>query len=495
MARQRKKVSKKQSSKKKVKGKVVKRSKRVEKNYTADEVKEALKSISEGKSLREAANSTGVPKSTLFRMTKNNTQIDCKKGAPSVLSDQEEEDIVKWILYCAERGFPVNKKQLLDTVKNYVVDAGRQNPFTDDRPGKKWYSLFMKRHSNLSIRTAQNLTSTRASVSESELRNWFAKLKGYLQQKNLLTLDPKRIFNLDESSFMLVPPKNDGVIAQKGARAIYKVVSGNEKGNLTVLFTAAASGELLPPMILFDLKTTPRKEVLERIPSDWSVGNTEKGWMTSDSFYKYIVNVFYKWLVHNNYEFPVILYADNHSSHLTMQLAKFCKEKQIELIGLYPNSTHIIQPLDVGLFHVLKEKYKAANDSWRIQNNIVDVKKYMFAGILKQALDSYDFTKCIVSGFRGCGLVPFDPDAVQYNVLNKKKKNKQNPATNDTEEVGSDDSNETVLQKFERHVLSPSTLEDFKQNEFNEFWTGDTELEALFECWKKMRNTHGKFML
>ncbi|XP_033225745.1 uncharacterized protein LOC117178428 [Belonocnema kinseyi] len=202
----------------------------------------------------------------------------------------------------------------------------------------------------------------------------------------------------------------------------YKVVGANEKGYLTVLFKAAASRQLLPHLILFDLKTTPRKEVLEKIPSDWTVGNTEKGWMASDSFYKYIVNVFYKWLIDNDYEFPVILYVDNHLSHLTMQLAKFCKEKQTELIRLHPNSTHIIQPLDVGLFHVFKENYKVANNEFRIQNNVVDVKKYMLAGIFKQALESYDFTNCIVSKFPTCGLAPFDPDAVQYNVLNKKKK-------------------------------------------------------------------------
>ena len=59
-------------------------------------------------------------------------------------------------------------------------------------------------------------------------------------------------------------------------------------------------------LFLFDLQTTPRKEVLEKIPIDWAVGNTEKGWMTSDSFYKYIVNVFYNCLVENRIEFNVI---------------------------------------------------------------------------------------------------------------------------------------------------------------------------------------------
>ena len=484
------------TSKKKSKTNKIKK-KRIERNYSVQSIKEALDAVDKGKSYREAVDSFGVPKSTLYRFKKSDKPVlNSKKGAPTVLTASEEENFVAWILYRAERGFSVNKKLLLDTVRDYVMSTGRDNPFNNARPGYKWYRLFMKRHSNLSIRSAQNLTTTRASVSESDLRQWFAKLKIYLEEKDLLNLDPKRIFNLDESSFMLVPPKNDSVIAKKGARAIYKVVSGNEKGNLTVLFTAAASGQLLPPMILFDLKTTPRKEVLEKIPSDWAVGNTEKGWMTSDSFYKYIVNVFYNWLVENRIEFPVILYADNHSSHLTMPLAKFCQEKQIELIGLYPNSTHIIQPLDVGLFHVLKDKYKEANDTWRIKNGIVDVKKYMFAEILKTALDSYNFSNCIVSGFRGCGLFPFNPDAVQYNVLSKRKKNKQNLTAEDAAKITAADSSssksDTFLQTFERECLPSSILDDFRRNEMNEFWTGDVKLEGLFETWRKLRGTSGK---
>ena len=69
--------------------------------------------------------------------------------------------------------------------------------------------------------------------------------------------------------------------------------------------------------------------------------------MTAETFYEYITNIFYPWLVKNNISFPVVLYGDGHSSHVTIPLVKFCKSVQIELIALYPNATHIIQPLDV----------------------------------------------------------------------------------------------------------------------------------------------------
>ena len=152
---------------------------------------------------------------------------------------------------------------------------------------------------------------------------------------------------------MLVP-KDNSVIKQKGAKSVYQIVESNEKACLTVLFVASAAGIMPPPMILFDLKTTPRKNVLQRIPTGWDIGNTERGWMTAESFYSYIANVFFKWLQDKNYEFPVVLYMDGHLSYLTLPLCKFFQEHEIELMALYPNATLIIQPLDVAIFHPLQ---------------------------------------------------------------------------------------------------------------------------------------------
>jgi len=77
--------------------------------------------------------------------------------------------------------------------------------------------------------------------------------------------------------------------------------------------------------------------------------------MTTESFCEYIANIFHPWLVTENVQFPVILYLDGYSSHVTIPLVSFCREKQIELIALYPDITHIMQPLDIAVFHPFKD--------------------------------------------------------------------------------------------------------------------------------------------
>lgn len=77
--------------------------------------------------------------------------------------------------------------------------------------------------------------------------------------------------------------------------------------------------------------------------------------MTGQNFYKHITKVFYKWLLKKNIPLPVILFVDGHDSLLILlSLSEFCTEKGIIIIVLYPNATHILRPMDVLVFHPLK---------------------------------------------------------------------------------------------------------------------------------------------
>lgn len=312
--------------------------KKIERNYSPEDLLKAVNLVREGMKMYKAAMKCNVPKTTLSRKIHGYENVGARKGPSTVLTQEEEDDLVTWILYNAAHGEPVSKRKLLDCVKKYVISKNRKTPFTNGRPGKHWYQSFMKRHPNLSERVAQSLTKARASVCEQDIRTWFSKIKENHEKKHLLNIPPERIFNLDESAFQIVPSDNV-VLAEKGAKFVYKVAS-TDKTNVTILTTISAAGKLLPPMMLFNLKYPPKKQILEKIPSHWEVGNTEKGWMTAVSFFQFIKNIFHKWLTENNVDLPVILYADKHTSHFSPEVLRFCRQKCIELTPLYPNSTH-----------------------------------------------------------------------------------------------------------------------------------------------------------
>lgn len=286
-------------------------------------------------------------------------------------------------------------------------------------------------------------------------------LEKKLQEKGVTMNNPEQIFNLDESSFLLVP-KEDKVIDEKGS-VVKRIISNNERGCITVLFTASAAGVIAPLMILFDLKNPPKKQLLSKIPEGWGVGYSDNGWMTSETFYLFISKVFYTWLISNNISFPVVLFVDNHSSHLSLPLLRFCEENQIELTALYPNSTYIIQPLDVAFFHPLKEAYKRTLRNWRIEKGVINFQKSMFPEVLQLTLNSQDFSQTLKNGFSTCGLFPFNSEAPNYNILGKKKKKNFNASL--TKESSSENLTNQETLKMLHHLesqLSSNMLEFFK---------------------------------
>lgn len=108
------------------------------KEYDQNAVKEALDAISTGMSLRKAAETYGIPKSTLQAKHTNKIPVEARRGPTTYLTPDEELIIVSWTLYCGARGFPVTKCQLLDCVQKLVVELGRETAFKDNRPGRHW---------------------------------------------------------------------------------------------------------------------------------------------------------------------------------------------------------------------------------------------------------------------------------------------------------------------------------------------------------------------
>jgi len=86
---------------------------------------------------------------------------------------------------------------------------------------------------------------------------------------------------------------------------------------------------------------------------------------------------------------------------------EFCRKVKIELIALYPNATHILQSLDVAIFHLFKNVWKEAINNWRLENEGERFKREKFAPLLEIALNSINLTKIIKNGFKTCGLLPF----------------------------------------------------------------------------------------
>ncbi|XP_023230152.1 uncharacterized protein LOC111630299 [Centruroides sculpturatus] len=142
--------------------------------------------------------------------------------------------------------------EVKDAVQKVMKDMKRKNSFNDDRPGKKWLKLFLKRHPNIAVKNTEVISKARAAVSKKMIRNWFQELNNYLREEHASDIlqNPSRIFNAYETR-MLFCPKTGKLLGPKAYKNFYNISSGQEKQCITVLCNFSASGQSVDPMIVF----------------------------------------------------------------------------------------------------------------------------------------------------------------------------------------------------------------------------------------------------
>lgn len=254
----------------------------------------------------------------------------------------------------------------------------------------------------------------------------------------------------------LLNPKYKKVLASKNQKAAYTRFTTDEKECLTVLITDNADGQLAPLMVLYAYERIPGPIAAAAL-AGWSFGHSKNGWMTQESFYEYVTSVFYKWCLDNHLEFPIILFVDGHRSHLTLALSDFCVQHKIELIALYPNATHVLQPMDVALFRPLKLNWSKVVATWRMEHDGISLDKTSFAPLLNKAISILDTKRILGNGFKACGLYYFSPDAVDYSRLLHLNETNMNQSTENEEPQG-----KKLCIWFIEKNISPKILQCFK---------------------------------
>jgi hypothetical protein len=202
-----------------------------------------------------------------------------------------------------------------------------------------------------------------------------------------------------------------------------KVITGSERslrpvtiqpGNrewVTAIECTSASGWAVPPMIIFDGKVHISSWYTDELPRDWTIAVSENGWTNDSLGLAWLTDVFEKHTKDRTKGVYRLLILDGHGSHSTPEFDLFCSEHLIITLCIPPHSSHLLQPLDVSCFAVLKRSYgRQIEDLMRVGVNHIDKSDFLPAYLIArtEALTS----NTVRSGFAGAGLVPYDPERV-----------------------------------------------------------------------------------
>ena len=365
--------------------------------------------------------------------------------------------------------------------------------FPANLPSKTWVHRFMKRHTNIVARAPENLGHLRKDVTEKSIRDWFGKLEHFLlSEYNIIASEfitpenANRIFNLDESGFPLGGKNRMKVIAEKGKKNIYSVTT-ESKEQVTVLMCASGDGNFQKPYVIFP-GVKPVFHFKDVDPSKYDVGPTPNGWMTSEAFFEWFIRLFVPNLKERGVEFPILVFMDGHSSHLSYSAVKCAQENNVILFCFPPHTSHILQPLDVSVFGPLKQFWNKSLINFKGKYNVTMTRANFFPVFDEAFQKAKGRPDNVKSGFRKCGIIPFTPDAIDYSRLIDPRKAREKYTVVDK---CSSEQRLGFIRSFQllKGELSCDNLKLFeKRYEEGYDVPGVTNVDQLWRCYKVIRD-------
>ena len=380
--------------------------------WTEESMAAALQSVRDGKGLRETSRLYNVPVETLRRRVTGQVEPGCKPGPATILTDEEEDRLCHYLTEMCDIGYGLTREDVQRLAFSIVERIHRKHPFKDGKAGRGWFEGFMARHSNLVQRKPQPLSYCRALRSNPEtIKDFFGKLGAIYGRLNLVS-KPMQIFNADETGISIVH-KPGKVIAQLGRRNVYAITAAEKGKTHTVLSCASASGFVLPPMIIYPRKQKVPDRLKEGCVANTLFANSENGWINNSLYLQW-----FKFFLDNIPPTrPVLLIEDGHSSHVSIELIELARENGVHLLCLPAHTTHILQPLDVGVFKSFKVHFSKACHRYLCSHPGQVITTEIIASLLKEAWHQALTPVNVMSGFKKCGIHPLNPGEISDRQL------------------------------------------------------------------------------
>lgn len=354
-------------------------------------------------SRRRAAKMYNVAETTIRdRMKGRASKADSTSGRQN-LTATEEEEIVQHILHLDSQGFSPRRVDVEDMANLLLASRGAQNV------GNHWTERFVQRRPALKTRFNRVYDYQRGLCEDPAIiEPWFRLVHNTRAKYGIQDCD---CYNFDETGFAMGMIQPGMVITRSDRVGKPKGIQPGNREWATAICGVSGDGFALPPFLVvqgrFHLANWYSHD---QIPDDWPVKTTTNGWTDNDAGMD--------WLRHFDQHTKLrregayrLLVLDGHESHVNANFTTYCKDNNIITLCLPPHSSHLTQPLDVGCFSVLKKQYGAKIEHF-VKARVTHITKPEFFLAFRQAFLETMTPENIKGGFRGAGLIPFNPDAV-----------------------------------------------------------------------------------
>ena len=383
-------------------------------------IQEALSALQNKQfiSVRAAASHFGVARQTLLQRHSGGNSHAQARELQQILTNAEEKTLVRWIERYSIAGSPISSSLLLELaqlirIKRVRYASSNIESTTFLHPiGHEWLYRFIER--NLTIKTiyTSQMSAQRFNGATYEaIKRWFDAIA----EKSLEHgYKPCNMWNMDESGFGIGESQSTKVLIPITSRHKNKKIIGKQE-LVTDIECINAAGEAISPMIIFEGQQLNSGWIPPETPRDWFFSCSESGWTSNEIGLQWLIKIFEPQSrsraafgpgpndIHQR-----LLIVDGHGSHIRADFIAHCMENKIDLLVMPAHCTHVLQPLDVGVFAAFKTAHSRETDMVsRLSSERIPRREWleMFIRARAKAVTPTN----IKAGWKGTGLVPSDP--------------------------------------------------------------------------------------
>ena len=365
--------------------------------YTESDIENGIEFVLAGRSLRYAAEASGVPRQTisnriLGRQTKSQTNESRQK-----LSSGLEKKVVDWILLQERLGYAPTHAQVRGICSRICRSTGEAEDL-----GKHWMEGFFKRNPEVKTKLGRRIDYQRLNGATPDTINSFFDIL-----ETVSHVPPGNIYNTDKAGIMEGMGINGLVVgsSEVNSKAVY--VKGNQSRTWTTFIKCInAAGRALTPLVIFKGASVQQQWFSSEFNKPWFFTTSENGWTSNEIALEWLQRVFIPETSSADNSEMRVLIVDGHGSHTTEDFMYECFRENIYLLFLPAHSSHVLQPLDLGIFSSLKNAYRKRIGLLAAATDSSPVGKLNFMNCYAGAREEGLAAKNIKSGFYATGIWP-----------------------------------------------------------------------------------------
>ena len=354
---------------------------------------------------RAAARKLSVNESMVRRWRRQREELmQCQKSRKAFRGHKsrwpELENVLEdWVSTQRAGGRGVSTVQIRLKAKTIA----REMNIEDFKAGPSWCFRFMRRK-NLSIRARTTLCQQLPPDYQEKVENFHKFVETKIQENSI---GPDDIINMDEVPLTFDLPLTR-TVNKTGASSVMLKTTGHERTHFTCVLACTASGQKLPPMVIFKRITMPK----EQLPTGIVVKVNAKGWMMEGLMKEWLTECYGKRPGGFFHRKKALLVLDSMRAHITDSVKAAIKKTNSIPAVIPGGTTKYLQPLDISVNRAFKAALRVEWETWMTSGEKSFTKtgrmrKASFSDVCQWILTAWSAVKesTITNGFRKAGLL------------------------------------------------------------------------------------------